>query len=57
MEKKIYTLKEAMEILRVGRNAILNLVKTKGFPAFKIGGKWFISVEGLSNWIEKQSNK
>lgn len=57
MEKKIYTLKEAMQILGVGRNAILNLVKTEGFPAFKMGGKWAISMEGLNNWIERQSSK
>lgn len=57
MDKKIYTLKEAMEVLRVGRNTILELVKTENFPAFKIGGKWFVSVDGLSNWIEKQANK
>lgn len=57
MEKKVYTLKEAMQILGVGRNAILTLVKKEGFPSFKIGGKWAISMEGLNNWIEKQSSK
>lgn len=57
MEKKIYTLMEASEILGIGRNSTLNLFKEDSFPSFKIGGKWVVSVKALNEWLDNKSIK
>lgn len=45
---------QAKNILGVGRNEIYNLCKTKGFPAFKIGSKYYINREKLQEWADKK---
>lgn len=45
---------QAKNILGVGRNEIYNLCKTKGFPAFKIGSKYYVNREKLQEWADKK---
>lgn len=45
---------QAKNILGVGRNEIYSLCKTKGFPAFKIGSKYYINREKLQEWADKK---
>ncbi len=49
---KVLTLQEAAEILRIGRNAALGLVKEPGFPAKKCGKEWRVSRNGLYLWLQ-----
>ncbi|NMA51756.1 MAG: helix-turn-helix domain-containing protein [Peptococcaceae bacterium] len=43
------------EYLGLGHVTAYNLLRTKGFPAFKVGNTWRISKHGLEEWIKKQS--
>lgn len=55
-QKIVINLKELAEILNLGMNNALNLVNSKDFyPSFRIGRKWLISTEKLSQWINEQS--
>lgn len=45
---------QAKEFLGVGRNEIYNLCKTKGFPSFMIGSKYYVNLQKLQDWIDKQ---
>ncbi len=58
-QKEFYSLKEVAEILQVSDRVIwgfLNgkqkLIKTKCFPAVKVGGLWRIPVERFNEWKE-----
>ncbi|HFK1548611.1 TPA: helix-turn-helix domain-containing protein [Bacillus albus] len=56
-QKPLLTLKEAMEILGVGKNRIYEIVKTDGFPAFREGKRWMIITHKFYEWMEKQAEK
>lgn len=45
---------QAKNILAVGKNEIYNLCKTKGFPAFRIGSKYYINKQKLQEWVDNQ---
>ncbi|APH13667.1 DNA-binding protein [Clostridium sporogenes] len=46
---------EAMKFLGVGRNRMYeDLLKRKDFPAFKMGSKYFVNRELLSEWANNQ---
>ncbi|MFL0194189.1 helix-turn-helix domain-containing protein [Clostridium sp. WILCCON 0269] len=49
---------EAMELLGVGRNTMYeNLLKRDDFPAFKLGSRYFVSLELLQEWANKECSK
>lgn len=49
---------QAMKVLGVGRNMMYeDLLKRGDFPAFKIGSKYFINLELLQDWANKQCLK
>lgn len=52
--KILLTPTQARDILGVGRNEMYNLCKTKGFPAFKIGSKYYINSNKLQEWADKK---
>lgn len=54
MEPLLVTVKEAQEILHVGRNRMYGLVKTKEIPSIKIGTSIRIEKAALEEWIKKQ---
>lgn len=42
--------------MSIGKTAAYNLVNSKSFyPAFKLNGKWLVSIEKLRKWISEQS--
>ena len=45
------TIDEAREMLGIGRNLMLQLVKVKGFPAIKFKKKIIINKELLPKWF------
>lgn len=46
---------KAAELLGVSRPTVYTLMKRADFPAFKVGSRTLVSVEGLRDWVEKQS--
>ena len=51
MDKMLMVMQECMKELGVSYPTLLKLVNTDGFPAFRIGNKWFIPRAGLEEWI------
>ena len=51
------TVDEAREMLGIGRNLMLKLVKVKGFPAVRFKRKIIINKELLPKWFEENSGE
>ena len=45
----------AAKMRGVTRPTIYKFAKMSGFPAFKVGGRVLVSVEGLKRWVEEQT--
>ena len=48
---------EAARLLGVSKPTVYQLMNREDFPAFKVGARTLISVEGLREWIRKQVNE
>ncbi len=48
------TVEAMMKELPVSRKTAYELVKQKGFPAFRIGNRILVNREGLQRWIDQQ---
>ena len=44
------------EVLGVPISFCYTLVKSKGFPSFRVGKKWLIAIDKLINWIDFQAD-
>lgn len=50
--------KEAMELLRVSKSTMYDdLLLRKDFPSYKLGGRYYISLDLLKEWINNQAMK
>lgn len=52
MEKKIYTPREAWELLGIGRTRFYQLMKERRIKYFKNGSRYLIPESSLVNFIE-----
>jgi len=49
---------EAMELLHVSKTTMYNdLLLRDDFPSYKLGGRYYISLELLKDWIKNQALK
>jgi excisionase family DNA binding protein len=55
VENRGLGMNEARKIIGVSYPKMLELVHSAGFPAFRVGVKWIIPVEQLSEWMKKQA--
>jgi DNA binding domain, excisionase family len=55
MDKLVYSVKEAAQVLNIGMNSAYNLVNSEDFPKITIGRKILIPIKGLEKWIETSS--
>ena len=46
---------EAARLLGVSRPVVYQLLNRSDFPAFKLGNRTLVSVEGLRAWVRHQS--
>jgi len=46
---------EAARLLGVSRPKVYELLNRDDFPAFKLGSRTLISVDGLRRWVTKQA--
>lgn len=56
-EKACYTVDEIGKILGISRATAFNLVKSKGFPAFRIGKRIIIPISAFSRWLDEQAKQ
>lgn len=55
VNRKIYTVPELAEIMRIGKAAAYQLVKEPGFPAIKVGKRVVIPAASFFRWLERQA--
>ena len=48
---------EAARLLGVSKPTVYQMMNREDFPAFKVGARTLISVEGLREWMRKQVNE
>ena len=48
---EIMTFKECKDILKVGKNTLLDLIHNRELNAFKIGNRWKITRESVEEFI------
>lgn len=54
---KLLTTKELQQFLGVSRDLSYQLMRSKGFPAIKLGAKYYVDREQLIIWIERYSGR
>jgi len=55
VDKLAYSTEEAAQVLGVSHPMVYTLMKRADFPAFKVGSRTLISVEGLRAWVAAQA--
>jgi excisionase family DNA binding protein len=48
---EVMTLKECQELLRVGKNTMLELLHTRQIEGFKIGSRWKVKKESVIEFL------
>lgn len=51
---EILTLKECQQLLKVGKNTMLNLLHERKIEGFKLGNRWKIPKESIVEFIERR---
>ena len=54
--EEILTVDELCEILRIGKTAAYELLRSGKLHSFRIKRKWFISREAIRKYVREQSN-
>jgi excisionase family DNA binding protein len=54
VKRKVLTIPEVSEYLRLSRQTIYRMLRRGDIPAFRIGGDWRFNIEDLGHWIEKE---
>ena len=53
----LLAVKQLRNRLNVSRDRAYSLVHAKGFPAIKIGGRYYVSEEALKKWLVKYEGR
>lgn len=54
-DRLAYSVAEAAEVLGISRPTLYTLLHRSDFPAFRIGGRVLVSVDGLRLWVATQT--
>ena len=49
---EVMTFKECKELLKVGKNTLLDLIHTGQIPALKVGSRWKITKQSVIEFIQ-----
>lgn len=56
MDKLALTLEQAAESIGVSAPTMLAIANQPGFPALRVGRRWIIPVQALTEWLNEQAN-
>jgi hypothetical protein len=51
---KMMQLKHFREEYDIPENTVMDLIYSKGFPAYKIGRRWYVDIPAFLKWREKE---
>jgi len=57
MESPVLTVEETAKVLRINKSTLYALIKSPGFPAFKIGREWRVVKQELDVWLKEQCSQ
>ena len=53
----VMSAKELAGRLHIGRDKAYALIKSKGFPSIKLGGRYIVTSKALNEWLERYEYK
>ena len=53
----LLTVKDLVQLLKIGRDTAYALMHSSAFPSMKIGGRYYVTQEELQKWLDKQAYK
>ena len=56
-DKLLYNVSELRQVLGIGKNLAYQLLARDDFPKIIIHGRYYIPVEKLQKWIDRQSKQ
>ena len=51
LERRTLNCKELAQVLGCGDTKARELMKSKGFPSFRIGNRWLVSITRFEEWL------
>lgn len=54
--KRLYTVKDLCE-MGIGRDKAYSLMHNTSFPAIKIGGRYYVTEDALTEWLKRYQYK
>lgn len=54
--KQTYSAPEVAAYLGISRSGAYNLMRTCGFPSFRVGSRMLVTRTAFEQWIERQQN-
>ena len=57
LKGELLTAKELKQVMRCGINRAYDLLRSPAFPSTKIGGRYYVTVSALKEWLEFYENK
>ena len=49
---EVYTIKEAMQILRVSRMTLMKLLEAKKLRSVRVGARWLIPTDAMKDFLQ-----
>lgn len=53
----VYTVEDIRNILSMGKTKVYELMRSDGFPSFKLNNRFYITKNNFDKWLEKYTNK
>ena len=57
LEKQFYSVKDVSKVLGTSKTFAYSLVNSNGFPAMKVGGKYFVRISDFESWCKRYTGK
>lgn len=54
---RLLTYRDLQQILAVGKNRAYELLHSKGFPAVRIGGRYYVKESALNGWLDTYAGR
>jgi len=53
----VYTVSDLTKILKIGKNTAYALMRSQGFPSYRINERYYITEAALNEWLSNTSGK
>lgn len=54
---ELLTAKELQKIFHCGKNRAYDILKSPAFPSIRIGGRYYVTVSAVKEWLKAYENK